>query len=395
MTQVPVFKPLIEEDEIRAATEALEMGWLGMGSYVRDFEAALSAYLGLGDHHHLACVNTGHSALHLSLVLAGVGPGDEVITPSFGCVSDFQAILQTGADLVLCDALDDTLCIDVDSAREMITDRTKALVIMDYASALCDYAAVEALADQHGLRVVHDAAHSFGCRHDGRMVGSFSDLTMLSFDPVKTLTCLDAGALIVRDEEELHRIHELRILGMGQPPAVMYQNKRAWTFHVNDEGYRYHLLNLHAAIGLSQLAKMDRITKTRRAACRHYLDQLASVPDIRLPRIDLENITPFIFTIRVPAEVRNDLRTYLGERGVDSGVHWQPGHHFKILEDCRRSDLSVSQKAGEEILTLPLHSDMQFEHIDAVCDAVNGFFEGETSLRPAGHSVLEQAPAAE
>jgi dTDP-4-amino-4,6-dideoxygalactose transaminase len=371
MTQIPVFKPLIEDDEIRAATEALEMGWLGMGSYVRDLEAALSDYLGLEDRH-LACVNTGHSALHLALVLAGVGPGDEVITPSFGCVSDFQAIVSTGADIVLCDALDDTL-----------------------SSALCDYERADALAAKHGLRVVHDAAHGFGCRHKGRMVGSFSDMTMLSFDPVKTLTCLDAGALIVRTEEELERIHELRILGMGQPPAVMYQNKRAWTFHVDDVGYRYHLLNLHAAIGLAQLRKMDRISETRRTACRHYMERLAEVADIRVPRIDLENITPFIFYIRVPGEVRDEFRIHLGERGVDTGVHWQPGHHFKLLDGCRRSDLSVSDRAGREIVTLPLHSAMREEHLDAVADAVIGFFRGERATVGRGATALEQAAAAE
>lgn len=394
MTQIPVFKPLIEDDEIAAATEALEMGWLGMGSYVRDFEAGLSDYLGLEDRY-LACVNTGHSALHLALVLAGVGPGDEVITPSFGCVSDFQAIITTGADIVLCDALDDTLCIDADSAEAMITERTKAVVIMDYASALCDYGRIDALAAKHGLRVVHDAAHAFGCRHKGRMVGSFSDMTMLSFDPVKTLTCLDAGALIVRTEEELERIHELRILGMGQPPAVMYQNKRAWTFHVNDVGYRYHLLNLHAAIGLAQLGKMDRISETRRAACRHYMERLAQVTEIRVPRIDLENITPFIFYIRVPGELRDEFRVHLGERGVDTGVHWQPGHHFKLLDGCRRGDLSVSDRAGREIVTLPLHSAMREDHVDAVADAVIGFFRGERAAAGRGVTALEQAAAAE
>jgi len=342
MIKVPMFRPLIEQPEIDAAAESLRMGWLGMGSYVNEMEQALTAHLELGDKR-LALVNTGHSALHLALEVANVGPGDEVITPSFNCVSDFQAILQTGAEPVMCDVRPDTLTIDVESAEPLVTERTKAVVFIDYASSLADYDAIETFAAKHNLRVIHDAAHSFNSRDPkGRMVGSFSDLTMLSFDPVKTLTCLDAGAIIVNDDEELRRVHEMRILGMGQPPAVMYQNKRAWTFHVNDIGYRYHVINMHAAIGLQQLAKIERIAETRRDTCAYYLDRLAGIDDLVLPQIDLDNSTPFIFVVRVPGERRNDFRTKLGENGIDTGVHWQPGHTFELLRDCRRGNLRVA-----------------------------------------------------
>ena len=386
---VPVFKPLIEREEIDAAVEALEMGWLGMGSYVQKFEDTLASILEL-DGKYLACVNTGHSALHLALVLAGVSPGDEVVTPSFNCVSDFQAIMTCGAEPVLCDVLDDTLCIDIDSAERMVTERTRAVIVMDYATSQCDHERVQTFAEKHGLRVVHDAAHSFGSSYRGRKVGSFSDMTMLSFDPVKTVTALDAGVLVVSSEEELHRIHELRILGMGQPAAVMYQNKRAWTFHVNDIGYRYHLLNLHAAIGLAQLGKLDRIAETRRATCRSYDDALAGIAALRTPAIDFDNVTPFIYYVRVPAEARDEFRIHLGERGVDTGFHWQPGHHFGLLRHCRMDKVPVSDRAGNEIVTLPLHSAMAREDMEAVVDAVKGFFRGAGGRPARGESALEQ-----
>ena len=189
---VPVFRPLLEEEELTAATEALELGWLGMGSYVADFERAIADFVEAGDRH-VAAVSTGHAALHLGLLLAGVGPGDEVITPSFNNVTDFQAILATGADPVFCDIRDDSLCVDVDRARELVTPRTKALIAMDYASSLCDHEQVQALAEHHELRVIHDAAHSFGSAWRGRMVGSFSDITMFSFDPVKSITSIDGA----------------------------------------------------------------------------------------------------------------------------------------------------------------------------------------------------------
>jgi len=385
MNQVPVFKPLLEQDEKDAAVAAIELGWLGMGSYVAEFEKQLSAYLGLTDRY-LAAVNTGHSALHLAMVIANLGPGDEVITPSFNCVSDFQAILQVGAEPVLCDVRDDNLTIDVAAAERLVTPRTKAVVIMDYGNGLCDFEAVQAFADRYGLRVIHDAAHSMACRYKGRMVGSFSDIAMLSFDPVKTVTCLDGGAIIVRTEEELRRIHELRILGMGQPPAVMYQNKRAWTFHVNDIGFRYHMINMHAAIGLSQLAKIDRISASRRATCRYYMERLSGIPDLRLPEIDLENVTPFIFYVRVPDEERDAFRTYMHEHGVDTGVHWQPGHSFELLRNCRTDDLTVTRKAAAEIVTLPLHSCMDEVAQEKVADTVIAYFRkgrAAASSRPA------------
>jgi len=390
MKQVPVFKPLLEDEEKQAAQDCLELGWLGMGSFVADFERRLSEYLGLTDRR-LVCVNTGHSALHLAMVVADLGAGDEVITPSFNCVSDFQAILQVGAVPVLCDARDDNLTIDVDAAEALVTPRSKAVVIMDYGNGLCDYEKVQAFADRHGLRVIHDAAHSMGCRHKGKMIGSFSDLTMLSFDPVKTVTCLDGGALVVRSEAELARLYELRILGMGQPPSVMYQNKRAWTFHVNDIGFRYHMINMHAAIGLAQLGKIDKISRTRRETCRYYMERFAGLPDLRFPLIDLENITPFIFYVRVPGEVRDEFRTFLLDQGVDTGVHWMPGHSFGILKNCRRDDLTVTRKAAREIVSLPLHSCMAPEARERVADAVVGFFDrargttpGSASLRRAG-----------
>src|SRR3954449_13127814 len=173
---IPVFAPLLEAEELDAARAALELGWLGMGSYVDEFERELGAVMEAGNRH-VAAVSTGHAALHLALLLAGVGPGDEVITPSFNNVADFQAILATGAEPVLCDVDDETLCIDVEKAASLVTKATKAMIATDYACMLCDHRALSDLAERHGVRIVHDAAHSLGSRWEGRAVGSFSDLT--------------------------------------------------------------------------------------------------------------------------------------------------------------------------------------------------------------------------
>jgi dTDP-4-amino-4,6-dideoxygalactose transaminase len=370
---VPVFKPLIEQDEIAAATGALEMGWLGMGSYVGQFEQAVADYLGCQDRY-VAAVSTGHAALHLGMILAGVGPGDEVITPSFNNAADFQAILATGATPVFCDIDDDTLCIDLNKAAEMVTPKTKAIIVMDYDCILCDHEAVSAFADAHGVRVIHDAAHAFGSEYRGRKVGSFSDITMFSFDPVKTITCIDGGILVVRTEEELQAIHELRLVGMCQPAKVMYTNARAWTYDLKRLGYRYHMANMHAAIGLSQLAKIDLIASTRREACRTYNRELRGIEQVRAPNTDFADVTPFLYYIRVPQEDRDSLRAFLADRGVDTGIHWQPGHWFTLLKDCPRGDMTVTDRVGNEVLSLPLHSCMEESTLDRVTEGIRAYF---------------------
>ncbi len=372
---VPVFRPLLTEAEIAAATGALEMGWLGMGSYVGRFEEALSQLVGADDRHVVA-TSTGHAALHLALLLADVGPGDEVITPAFNNVADLQAILATGAQPVFCDIDDTTLCVDVDRAAELVGPRTKAIIVMDYDCLLCDHDAVTAMAAGHGLRVVHDAAHSLGSSHDGKPVGSFSDITMFSFDPVKTVTCIDGGALVVRSERERDVLREMRLIGMGQPADTMYRNQRAWTYDVKRLGFRYHMANLHAAIGLAQLEQFDAIATSRRATCRRYNAAFHGLPGVRVPATSFDDVVPFLYYLRLADGRRDALRDVLAQHGVDTGIHWQPGHHFSLFAGCRRGPLDVTETVAEEIVSLPLHSLMEPEHEQRVIAAVTAFATG-------------------
>lgn len=372
--QIPVFAPLLEAEELTAAREALELGWLGMGSYVAEFERGLAAVIE-ARNRKVAAVSTGHAALHLALLLAGVGPGDEVITPSFNNVADFQAILATGAEPVLCDVDDRTLCIDVEKAAALVTTATKALIATDYACMLCDHEALSELAGRHGLRVVHDAAHSLGSRYGGKAVGSFSDLAVFSFDPVKTITTIDGGALVVSTERELERVHEMRLIGMGQPAEQMYGNRRAWTYDVKQLGFRYHLANLHAAIGLAQLAKLPQIRAARREACVFYNEGFAHLRQVQTPQTDFGDVVPFLYYVRVPADARDELRKHLAALGVDTGIHWQPGHAFTLLRECRRGDMTVTERVGREIVTLPLHSAHAPGTLERVVEGVASFFE--------------------
>jgi dTDP-4-amino-4,6-dideoxygalactose transaminase len=168
----------------------------------------------------------------------------------------------------------------------------------------------------------------------------------------------------------------MRLIGMAQPAKVMYANARAWTYDLARLGFRYHMANLHAAIGLAQLKKMDVIMSSRRMACRHYNEQLGGLPDVVVPKTNFTDITPFLYYIRVPAHRRDQLRAFLADRGIDTGIHWQPGHSFTLFQDCRHGDLSVTENVSKGIISLPLHSSMSMAVIDRVTNGVQGFFAG-------------------
>lgn len=376
MQTIPVFRPLIEQDEIDAAAESLRQGWLGMGKSVGEFEKSLQSHIG-AESKHVVALSTGHAALHLAMILARVGPGDEVITPSFNNIADFQAIKAVGANPVFCDIDPETLCIDLDKAECLIGPRTKAIIVMDYDCHLSDHKRASELGERHGIRVIHDAAHSLGSYYNGDPVGSFSDICMFSFDPVKTITCIDGGALVVNSEEEKAELHERRLIGMGQPSEVMYQNQRAWTYGVEKLGFRYHMANLHAAIGLTQLNKFGRIRSSRLEVCQKYSLAFEGCPDIKAPRAGLEDVCPFLYYVLVPAASRDYFREHLSRLGVDTGIHWQPGHQFKLFESCRRGDLSVTEDICRRIVSLPLHSMMEDAASDQVIEAVTSFISSK------------------
>ncbi|CAB4759291.1 unannotated protein [freshwater metagenome] len=344
-----------------------------MGTDVSQFEATVAETIGASDRKAVALA-TGGAALHVAALIAGLGPGDEVIVPSMCHLSNVQAILATGAQPVFCDVDDETLCIDPHRIDELIGPHTRAIMALDYGCYVCDHDAIGALAAAHGLRVIHDAAHSFGSSSNGRGIGTFTDICMFSFDPVKCLTAVDAGVLMLADEDEQRFARQIRILGSDQPPEVMYKNARTWDYDAVRVGYRYHLSNIHAALGISQVAKLPRIRANRQSACTRYAERLQGYDSIRAPFNCFSDMTPFLYFIRVPAELRDGLRAALKDEGIDTGLHWRPAHIHTYFTQFHRGPLPVSEAAGSDVISLPLHSaPMSDEVIDRVCDTIVKF----------------------
>jgi dTDP-4-amino-4,6-dideoxygalactose transaminase len=374
-TNVPVFKPLIGKAEIDAAVESLELGWLGMGSYVKKFEDAVTNVCQLKpeEDRHVVAVSTGHAAMHLAFLSMGIGKGDEVITPSFNNVADFQAIRACGAEPVFVDIDDKTLCIDVTKVKELINSRTKCIIGMDYDVFTCDHDALKQISHETNIPILHDAAHSFGSNYKETPIGKQHQYTMFSFDPVKTITCIDGGVIIVKGDKLLKKMHAKRLIGMTQSAKQMYKNERAWSYDVKELGFRYHMPNLHGAIGVSQINKIDEIRKTRQSVCKRYYDNLSKLKWLDAPKGDFDSVNPFLYYVRILNGRRDDLRQHMKTKGVDTGIHWQAGHTFSFLKNCRKGNLDITNKVTEQIISIPLHSKMNNNDVERVIDSITSY----------------------
>ena len=374
MTKIPVFEPHIRVDTMKHLLDAFDVGWLGMGATTLEFEERIARYLELDGRYALA-TNTGTSALHLAMLMAGVGPGDEVITPSFNYVSDHQSIRAVGADVVFCDIRESDRGIDCAEAERLITARTKAIVPLHFAGIPCDQAGVYELARKHGLRVIEDATHAFGTEIGGKKIGSYGDLACFSFDPVKIITSIDGGCVVTGSEREFEDAKNYRLLGVDQDTTERYKNQRAWDYDVVSPGFRYHLTNIFASVGVSQIKRIEEFISSRQTICRRYNAAFSALPGVTVPATDFVGVSPFIYSLRVPDERRGAFIDHMRSASIDVGIHFIPAHKFTYFKDSRRGKMDVTDRIVEEVVTLPLHSNMRPEWIERVVEAVTSFFE--------------------
>jgi len=222
--------------------------------------------------------------------------------------------------------------------------------------------------------VVEDACHAFGTTVGGRKIGSYGDIACFSFDPVKIVTSIDGGCVIVDSEEARQRLHHLRLLGVDKDTTERYKNRRAWDYDVVSAGYRYHLTNIMASVGVSQIKRIDEFIASRRTVCQAYQQAFGSLSGVIVPGTDFQNISPFIYSLRVLDDRREGLVQHLRSRGVDVGVHFVPVHRHTHFAKCRIGDMTVTERVVGEVLTLPLHSHMRPDFVERVIQGVREFF---------------------
>lgn len=359
------------EEELQQVKEAFDYGYFGLAYKSNEFEQEIGRYL--ETERKVVCTNTGTTALHLALDSAGIGEGAEVIMPSFTFIATAQAVEMCGGKVVFCEVYPDTFLMDVEDVKRKITDKTKAIIPVHYAGRPCDMDALMEIHENTGIRIIEDAAHAFGSEYKGRKIGSFGDITCFSFDSIKVITCGDGGAVVTNDTVLDNQAKKKRLLGIDRKTMVEKDwKKRSWVYDVTTQGYRYHLGNIHAAIGLAQMKKVDGFIRRRREICSLYDEELDGTRGIELMSGGYEKITPFMYVIRIKDDKRNALKDFLMEHDIESGISYIPCHTFSLFAQ-EGIELPVTDQIYKEILCLPIHPELKDKEVKEVSDRIKEF----------------------
>lgn len=370
MHKIRLSKCSISSVEKESVARVLDSEYLGMGVETQKFELEVARYLGVEADNFIS-VNTGTSALHLALSAIDIKEGDEVLVPSLTYVASFQAISACGAIPIACEVNPDTLFIDTLDARKKVTEKTKAIMPVHYASSAIGMNEVYQLASENNLRVIEDAAQAFGCLSDGYKVGKRGDIVCFSFDGIKNITCGEGGGVVAFDGNIISKIKDMRLLGVKKDTEQRYAGARSWDFDVELQGYRYHMSNINAAIGLAQLSRIEEFKINRQRIVKKYLESFNKIENVKVLSLDYSNIISHIFVILT--EDRDELRNYLLEKNIEVGIHYKPNHLLSKFSS--KYSLPNTESLYEKILTLPIHNDLTDEEQTYIIDSVYEFYK--------------------
>ena len=372
-TFLPYARQQISDDDVAAVVAALRSDWLTTGPRVPAFEAGLVEATGA---RHAIAFSSGTAALHGAAVAAGLAPGDEAVTTPMTFAATANAVLYAGAEVRFADVDPGTLIIDPSLVAAAVTQRTRAILPVDYAGHPADYGALRAIADEAPggrLTIIADASHSLGATRDGRAVGTLADMTVLSLHPAKILTTGEGGAVLTDDDDLAARLRRFRNHGIATELAA----RTDWTYAMVDLGYNYRLTDIGAALGSSQLARLGEFLERRRALAAHYLARLAAHPYLDVPVVEPGANPAWHFCF---AQLRLDrLRVDRGgvykalrAEGIGVNVHYIPVHQHPYYRG-RYPGLAfpVADAAYERLLTLPLHAGMTTADVDDVVAALD------------------------
>lgn len=369
---IPTARPSIGKEELKNVEKVFKTHWLGMGSFVYEFEKKIEAYLGT---RYAIATNTGTTAIHLALSAIDIGPDDEVIVPSLTFTGTVQPIVSLGAKPVFCEVRPDTLNIDVGDIKKRLTKKTKAVLVVHYGGMACDMDEILDIGRKRKIRIVEDAAHAFGSLYKGQRIGSLGDATCFSFDPIKTLTCGEGGCVTTNNAKLAEILRKKRLLGISKDTWMRYKNKRSWFYEVVAPGYRYHMSNINAAIGIAQFKKLEKFIEKKKNIVRGYDNFFKKVKGVELLHRNYAETTPFNYTIKIGK--RDKFIGYMQRNGVTVGINYIPNHIQPFFRQFK-AKLPVTEKVWKEIATLPLYYDMKKTEIEKVKRLVKEFAEGKT-----------------
>jgi dTDP-4-amino-4,6-dideoxygalactose transaminase len=367
---LPFVRPDIDEETIAGVADVLRSGWITTGPQNQAFEAALSGFCG---GRPVRTFNSGTATLEIGLRIAGVGPGDEVITTPASWVATANVILETGATPVFVDIDPRTRNIDLELIEQAITPRTKALIPVYLAGLPVDMDRLYEIARAHKLRVIEDAAQAFGSSWNGERIGKLGDIVSFSFHANKNLTSIEGGALVLNDEHEALLAQKYRLQGITRTGFD--------GMDCDLLGGKYNLTDVAARVGLGQLPRLTAFTAQRRKLARAYFAGFeggaAARLGIGLPVADFENSNWHMFQITLPLErLALDRAGFMGElkeRGIGSGVHYPAMHLFSLYRarGFKEGMFPHAERFGATTVTLPLFTQMSEDDVARVCRAVD------------------------
>jgi len=373
--RIPFHVPDIGEEEIAEVVDTLRSGWITTGPKTQTFEQRFAAAVG---EPEAIAVNSCTAAMHLALEAVGIGPGDEVIVPSMTFAATAEVVRYLDARPVLVDVLPGDHEIDPAAVARAITPKTKAILPVHFAGQAADLDPILALAAEHKLRVIEDAAHSFPASYRGRPIGSIGDITCFSFYATKTLTTGEGGMATTADSELADRMRVMRLHGMSKDAWKRYDAGGSWYYEVVAPGFKYNLSDIASALGLVQLRRTEAILRRREAIAKQYLEAFADSDFAEvLDRHDDRSHAWHLFILRLRLETLNiDRRRFIEEleaRGIGTSVHFIPLHMHPYYRDTygyQPDDMPVARDVYERSVSLPIYSLMTDEQVARVIEAV-------------------------
>ena len=372
---LPFSKPSISEVEIEAVADVLRSGWMTTGPKAAAFEQAFSHYCNAPGAVALSSATAG---MHVLLVAMGIGPGDEVITPSLTWVSTINLIRLLGATPVFADIDRDTLMVSRETIEPLITERTKAIIPVHFAGAAADLDPLRQLAVARNIPLVEDAAHAAGTEYQGEKIGR-RGTTIFSFHPIKNLTCGEGGMFCSDDAELLEHIRRLKFHGLGVDAFDRTMQGRSPQAEVQEPGFKYNLTDMAAVLGLGQLARLDGFIEKRTTLAERYLELFAEVPEILplgLPAYPIRHAW-HLFVVRVHAKKtgmdRDRFMAALKERNIGTGIHFKAVHlqrYYRETMPQAKGALVNTEWNSERLCSLPLFPAMNLEDVDDVVGAI-------------------------
>lgn len=371
-SKVPFFVHDLGEPELDQIREVLQGRILTTGEYVYRFEREFAQFLG---RRHAVALNSCTGGLHLSLLALGVGPGDEVITTPLTFIASSTAIVEAGAKPVFVDVEPDTGNLDASRVKAAITPRTRAILPVHLYGLMCDMKALRAIADEHRLRIVEDAAHCIEGRRDGVGPGQLGDTACFSFFATKNMTCGEGGAIATDDERIAADIRALSNHGMTKTSNDRFrEGYKHWD--MPEFGWKYNLSNIQAAMMLPQFARLEPNLVKREALAQRYIERLAGIEGVRTIATRPEaRHARHLFPVRIIAKGRDEVLEELKAAGIETVVNYRAIHllsYFKRLLGHASGDFPVAEELGDQVISLPFYPNMPMEQVDRVCNVLGG-----------------------